>query len=250
MEEVEKINKADSLIFQTERQLKEYGDKIPADKKQPIEDALAELRKSGDANNLYQTIQDKEKGYDKNAADIKYVIISHFHADHISGIKDFQNAEFICSKDAYETVIKSKGINAVRKGILHNLLPLDFNTRVKFIEDFADTILVNEFGITQYGVFGIQNWRLILLPGHAKGMLGFIFQDDKESLLYATDASWNYDVYKKGILPKKVVKLFFDSWNEFIDTQQKLKAFELNNVNYKILFTHCPQTLKYVSNEI
>jgi molecular chaperone DnaK len=43
MEEVEKINKADSLIFQTERQLKEYGDKIPADKKQPIEDALAEL---------------------------------------------------------------------------------------------------------------------------------------------------------------------------------------------------------------
>ena len=45
MEEVEKINKADSLIFQTERQLKEYGDKIPADKKQPIEEALAELKR-------------------------------------------------------------------------------------------------------------------------------------------------------------------------------------------------------------
>jgi molecular chaperone DnaK len=44
MEEVEKINKADSLVFQTERQLKEYGDKIPGDKKQPIEDALAELK--------------------------------------------------------------------------------------------------------------------------------------------------------------------------------------------------------------
>ncbi|MBZ5782238.1 hypothetical protein, partial [Klebsiella aerogenes] len=40
----ELLNKADSTIFQTERQLKEYGDKIPADKKQPIEDALAELR--------------------------------------------------------------------------------------------------------------------------------------------------------------------------------------------------------------
>jgi molecular chaperone DnaK len=43
-EEIEKINQADSLIFQTEKQLKEYGDKIPADKKQPIEDALAELK--------------------------------------------------------------------------------------------------------------------------------------------------------------------------------------------------------------
>ncbi len=51
-EEVETINKADSLIFQTERQLKEYGDKIPADKKQPIEDALTELKKEYDAKNM------------------------------------------------------------------------------------------------------------------------------------------------------------------------------------------------------
>ena len=51
-ENVEKINKADSLIFQTERQLKEYGDKIPADKKQPIEDALAELKKEFEAKNM------------------------------------------------------------------------------------------------------------------------------------------------------------------------------------------------------
>ncbi|MFN5418523.1 MAG: molecular chaperone DnaK [Flavobacteriia bacterium] len=52
MEEVEKINKADSLIFQTERQLKEYGDKIPADKKQVIEDALAELKRIFDAKDM------------------------------------------------------------------------------------------------------------------------------------------------------------------------------------------------------
>ena len=51
-EEVEMINKADSLIFQTERQLKEYGDKIPADKKQPIEDALAELKTEFEAKNM------------------------------------------------------------------------------------------------------------------------------------------------------------------------------------------------------
>lgn len=50
--EAETINKADSLIFQTERQLKEYGDKIPADKKQPIEDALTELKKEFEAKNV------------------------------------------------------------------------------------------------------------------------------------------------------------------------------------------------------
>ncbi|MGB1452898.1 MAG: molecular chaperone DnaK, partial [Crocinitomicaceae bacterium] len=51
-EEIELVNKADSTIFQTERQLKEYGDKIPADKKQPIEDALAELKKEFEAKNI------------------------------------------------------------------------------------------------------------------------------------------------------------------------------------------------------
>jgi molecular chaperone DnaK len=51
-EEAELLNKADSTIFQTERQLKEYGDKIPADKKQPIEDALAELKKEFEAKHM------------------------------------------------------------------------------------------------------------------------------------------------------------------------------------------------------
>lgn len=45
-EEVEKVNQADSLIFQTEKQLKEFGDKLPADKKEPIELALNKLREA------------------------------------------------------------------------------------------------------------------------------------------------------------------------------------------------------------
>ena len=45
-EKVDKVNQADSLIFQTEKQLKEYGDKIPEDKKAPIESALNKLREA------------------------------------------------------------------------------------------------------------------------------------------------------------------------------------------------------------
>src|SRR6201992_3720650 len=43
-EKVDKVNQADSLIFQTEKQLKEFGDKLPADKKAPIETALNKLK--------------------------------------------------------------------------------------------------------------------------------------------------------------------------------------------------------------
>ena len=45
-EEIDKLNAADALIFQTEKQMKEYGDKIPADKKAPIDKALNELKEA------------------------------------------------------------------------------------------------------------------------------------------------------------------------------------------------------------
>jgi molecular chaperone DnaK len=51
-EKVDKINQADSLIFQTEKQLKEYGDKIPADKKAPIENALNKLKEAHKSQDL------------------------------------------------------------------------------------------------------------------------------------------------------------------------------------------------------
>jgi molecular chaperone DnaK len=45
-EEIDKLNSADALVFQTEKQIKEFGDKIPADKKGPIEEALKELKEA------------------------------------------------------------------------------------------------------------------------------------------------------------------------------------------------------------
>ena len=51
-EKVDKVNAADTLIFSTEKQLKEYGDKIPADKKANIESALAELKAAHGAGNV------------------------------------------------------------------------------------------------------------------------------------------------------------------------------------------------------
>ncbi|MBS1547998.1 MAG: molecular chaperone DnaK [Bacteroidetes bacterium] len=51
-EKADKLNQADSLIFQTEKQLAEFGDKLPADKKQPIEGALAKLKKAHESQDL------------------------------------------------------------------------------------------------------------------------------------------------------------------------------------------------------
>ncbi|MGI6520362.1 MAG: molecular chaperone DnaK [Fermentimonas sp.] len=51
-ERIDKLNQADSTIFQTEKQLKELGDKIPADKKAPIEAALGKLKEAHKAQDV------------------------------------------------------------------------------------------------------------------------------------------------------------------------------------------------------
>ncbi len=60
-ERVETINKADSMIFQTEKSLKEYGDKIPADKRQPIDEALTELKKAHEVQDVKAIESSMEK---------------------------------------------------------------------------------------------------------------------------------------------------------------------------------------------
>ncbi|WP_456461304.1 molecular chaperone DnaK [Lutibacter sp.] len=57
----DKINGADSMIFQTEKQLKEFGDKLSADKKGPIEAALAELKKAHESKDIAQIDTAMEK---------------------------------------------------------------------------------------------------------------------------------------------------------------------------------------------
>ena len=51
-EKIDKLNQADSMIFQTEKQLKDLGDKLPADKKAPIEEALAKLKEAHKAQDI------------------------------------------------------------------------------------------------------------------------------------------------------------------------------------------------------
>ena len=72
-ERVDKLNQADSLIFQTEKQLKEYGDKVPDDKKEPLEAALADLKeahKTQDIEKLDATMEALNTAWQAASQDI------------------------------------------------------------------------------------------------------------------------------------------------------------------------------------
>ena len=73
-EEVDTLNSADAMIFQTESQLKEYGDKIPDDKKKSIEEALGSLKKAHESKEIDSIKAELEKINEawKNASEELY----------------------------------------------------------------------------------------------------------------------------------------------------------------------------------
>ena len=73
-EEADTLNSADTMIFQTESQLKEFGEKLSDEKKKPIEEALEALKKSYESKNLDSIKTDLEKINEawKNASEELY----------------------------------------------------------------------------------------------------------------------------------------------------------------------------------
>ncbi len=61
--------------------------------------------------------------------DVRHLIISHFHADHIAGLADFPHAQYIYFDQAYAAVRCKSSFGAVRAGFLPGLLPPDFEER-------------------------------------------------------------------------------------------------------------------------
>jgi molecular chaperone DnaK len=94
-EEVDKLNSADQMIFQTESQLKEFGEKLSEDKKKPIEEALEELKKAFETKDLAVIDPALEKINEawKNASEEMYKAQAA-GADPAAGGDDVQDVDF------------------------------------------------------------------------------------------------------------------------------------------------------------
>lgn len=173
--------------------------------------------------------------------DIEHIIVSHFHADHIGGLKDFPNAKFYCSKIAHQEVSDVSGFLAVRKGILPALIPVDFGNRAKFIEEVA--VISNHPVLgKQFDLFGDDSLLLYELPGHARGQLGLRITTAKQGYFLIADACWLKQSYQQLLLPHPVVRLFFDSWRDFKTSLQRVHQFHLAYPEVLIVPTHCEAT--------
>jgi glyoxylase-like metal-dependent hydrolase (beta-lactamase superfamily II) len=171
---------------------------------------------------------------------IKHIFISHFHADHIGGLKDFPNATFHASSIAVNQMRKVSKTFAFTKGILKDLIPDDFMNRLSLIDEKLKVEL--PFLGIAYDLFGDGYLTAVPLPGHARGQMGLLLSTNKQSYFLISDACWLKETYIKGTLPSPIVRLFFDSWSDFKSSLKKIMHFHKKEPKTIIVPTHCAET--------
>lgn len=178
------------------------------------------------------------------AEEIKYVIISHFHGDHICGMKDFPNAQFICSQEAFDNVqkVKDKAWKAIFQGVLPGLLPEDFADRAWTYENKGLKVEEDDILGTCHDLFADGLIKTIPLPGHHYGQIGLLLQTKKGPLLLAADACWLGQAYKENRMPSSISKLLLSDWNAFKESLNKLHLFYKEYPEVAIIPTHCEAT--------
>lgn len=118
--------------------------------------------------------------------DIRRVIVTHFHADHVSGLSLFPTARFMVSANGWISLQARSRLSNLRHGIFPELLPPDFADRV----DLVEAAPVRPQG---RDLLGDGSILALPLPGHCDGHFGLIFPQLPRPLLYAVDAQWLLD---------------------------------------------------------
>lgn len=168
-------------------------------------------------------VQLAEQGY--RYGDIQGLILSHFHADHIAGLRDFSRLTFICSGEGWRNTRQLRGISALRQAFIPSLIPDEFETSVCFFEGFTRTALPAELAPFTHGYelpASQGQVMLVPLPGHAAGHSGAFVQTDEGWVLLASDAAWSPVSYQTLRGPSRVANLLMDDPQAYYQTLERL----------------------------
>jgi len=175
--------------------------------------------------------------------DISQIVISHFHADHVAGLRDFPTATFAASSEAWLAVRDLSSIRALKNAFLPSLMPADFEQRASLIDDFSGPE-VSPFG-RSHDLFSDGSALLVRLPGHAKGQLGLLAETGAGRIFFVADSYYMIDSIRRRILPHPITRFFaVNDWRALRETIHKLADFAEANPKVRMVATHCPEAFR------
>ncbi|MGY5956864.1 Metallo-beta-lactamase superfamily protein [Kosakonia sp. BK9b] len=157
--------------------------------------------------------------------DIDGIILSHFHADHVAGLRDFPGVASICSGEGWQQVRTLRGFAALRQAFIPGLIPETFESTVQFIEHFPTLTLpaaLAPFG-QGYALPGSDGQIILVpLPGHAAGHIGAFVLTDNGWTLLAADAAWSPVSYQTLRGPSQLANLVLSDTRAYYHTLTQL----------------------------
>ncbi|WP_019447844.1 MBL fold metallo-hydrolase [Cupriavidus sp. BIS7] len=178
-------------------------------------------------------------------ADIRLVIVSHYHGDHIAGLRDFPNARFIALAADTEHFGSRLGKRwrATLGGHLPGLLPPDYFARVRAADNCPKRDLPRWLAPLTQGFDLLGDGSLIGVPlvGHSHGQLGLFLEDagGRPAILVA-DACWSLPALREGRLPAIPAMFISAERRRYVATFESLADIARREQAVALLPSHCP----------
>lgn len=177
-------------------------------------------------------------------AELRHVVLSHFHGDHVAGLHAFPKAAIHCARAGLDDLRQRGRFAATRRGLLPGLLPADLSARARFFEDQPRRALPGDFAPFAEGadLLGDGSLLAVELPGHCPGHWGLALRDARWGLhLLVADAAWSLNAIRQDRPPPALTTGWLGQTGPARATLNALHRLYRRNPELRLTPCHCPE---------
>jgi glyoxylase-like metal-dependent hydrolase (beta-lactamase superfamily II) len=189
-----------------------------------------------------EAVADQLPAFGFGPEDIRAVVVSHFHGDHIAGLTRFPNARIVCARAGLAQVQRKGRVDRVRRGVLAALAPADIAARAVFFEDRPQVPLGPDMAPFETGADLLGDGALLAvqLPGHCPGHWGLLVrQDDDRTRFLIADAAWSSGAVRDDAPPPRLTTALLGETGPYRGTLNALHRLWARNPELLVTPSHC-----------